>query len=92
MQEIQVQFLGQEDSLEKEMASHSSTLAWRIPSTEDPGRLQSMGHKELDTTEPKHFHLIATSAKWLQSEGTLEMFPFGELTASRRVGLEAEQR
>ena len=41
--ETQVQFLGWEDPLEKEMATHSSTLAWRIPWTKDPGRLQSMG-------------------------------------------------
>ena len=44
-----VQSLGQEDPLE-EMATHSSILAWRIPWTEEPGVLQSMGHKELDTT------------------------------------------
>ena len=42
MQETQVQFLGQEDPLEKEMAIHSSTLAWKIPWTEEPDRLQSM--------------------------------------------------
>ena len=39
----QVQSLGQEDPLEKEVATHSSILAWRIPWTEEPGRLQSMG-------------------------------------------------
>ena len=43
MQETWVQSLGQEDSLEKEMATHSSTLAWKIPWTEEPGRLQSVG-------------------------------------------------
>ena len=43
IQEIQVQSLGREDPLEKEMATHSSILAWRIPWTEEPGRLQSMG-------------------------------------------------
>ena len=43
MQETQVQFLGREDPLEKEMATHSSTLAWKIPWTEEPDRLQSMG-------------------------------------------------
>ena len=43
MQETQVQSLGWEDSLEKEMATHSSILAWRIPWTEEPGGLQSMG-------------------------------------------------
>ena len=42
-QETQVQSLGQEDPLEEEMATHSSILAWRIPWTEKPGRLQSMG-------------------------------------------------
>ena len=38
------------------MAPHSSTLAWKIPWTEEPGRLQSMGSLELDTTERLHFH------------------------------------
>ena len=43
MWETQVQSLGWEDPLEKEMATHSSTLAWKIPWMEEPGRLQSMG-------------------------------------------------
>ena len=43
MQETMVQSLSPEDSLEREMATHSSILAWRIPSTEEPGRLQSIG-------------------------------------------------
>ena len=43
MWETQVQSLGWEDLLEKEMATHSSILAWKIPWTEEPGRLQSMG-------------------------------------------------
>ena len=43
MQETWVRSLGWEDSLEKEMATHSSILAWKIPWTEEPGRLQSMG-------------------------------------------------
>ena len=38
------------------MATHSSTLAWRIPWMEEPGRLQSMGSQESDTTEQLHFH------------------------------------
>ena len=45
MQETQVQSLGQEDPLEKEMATHSSILAWRIPWTEKPSRLQSIGSR-----------------------------------------------
>ena len=50
MQETQISFLGLEDPLEKEMATHSSILAWRISWTEEPGRLQSMGSQESDTT------------------------------------------
>ena len=50
MQEMGVQSLGREDPLEKEMAAHSSTLAWEIPWTEEPGGLQSMGLQESDTT------------------------------------------
>ncbi|CAI9158044.1 unnamed protein product [Rangifer tarandus platyrhynchus] len=46
MQETQLQFLGWEDPVEKEMATHSSILAWRIPWAEEPGRLQSMGSQE----------------------------------------------
>ena len=57
MRETRVWFLGREDPLEKEMAIHSSTLAWKIPWTEEPDRLQSMGCKESDTTERLHFHL-----------------------------------
>ena len=47
MQETWVRSLGQEDPLEKEMATHSSTLAWKIPWTEEPGRLQSMGSQRV---------------------------------------------
>ena len=51
MQETWVLSLGQEDPLKKEMATHSSTLAWKIPWTEEPGRLQSMGSQRVDMTE-----------------------------------------
>ena len=52
MRETWVGFLGREDPLEKEMAIHSSTLAWKIPWTEEPDRLQSMGsQKESDMTD-----------------------------------------
>ena len=47
MQETWVRSLGQEDPLEKEMATHSGTLAWKIPWTEKPGRLQSMGSQRV---------------------------------------------
>ena len=51
LQEIRVQSLGQEDSLEEGMATHSSILAWRIPRTEEPDGLQSMGSQRVDMTE-----------------------------------------
>ena len=46
-QKMQVRSLGQEESLEKEMATHSSILAWEIPWTEEPGMLQSMGSQRV---------------------------------------------
>ena len=55
MRETWVRSLGREDPLEKEMATHSSILTWRIPWTEELGGLQSMGRKESDTTERLHF-------------------------------------
>ena len=50
VRETWLRFLGREDALEKEMAIHSSILAWRIPRTEEPGGLQSMGSQESDVT------------------------------------------
>ena len=59
MRETRARSLGREDPLEKEMATHSSILAWRIPWTEEPAGLYSpQGCKELDTTERLHFHFI----------------------------------
>ena len=52
MQEIQAGFLGQEDPLEEETATHSSILTWEISWTEEPGKLQSMGSQRVYTTEP----------------------------------------
>ena len=47
MRETQIQFLGQEDPLEKEMATHSHILAWKIPWTEEPCRLQTIGSQRV---------------------------------------------
>ena len=56
---MQVQSLVWEESLEREMETHSSILAWRIPWTEESGGLQSMGHKESNTTEQLTLHFNA---------------------------------
>ena len=58
MWETWVQFLGGEDPLEKEMATQSSILAWRIPWTEEPVSYSPWGHKEWDMTERLHFHFL----------------------------------
>ena len=56
MQETQFQSVGPEDSLEEEMATLSRILAWRIPWTEEPGGLQSMGLQQSDMTERLSMH------------------------------------
>ena len=62
MRETWVQSLDWEDPLEKEKATHSGTLAWKIPWTEKPGRLQSIvSQKESDMTERLHFHMDTLS-------------------------------
>ena len=71
MWETWVRSLGWKDSLEKEMATHSSILAWRIPWTEELGGLQSTGHKESDTTERLHFHFLSLSQEIPRVLGTL---------------------
>ena len=58
------------------MAPHSSTLAWKIPWTEEPGRLQSMGSEELDTTERFHFHFSLSCIG--EGNGNLLVFLPGE--------------
>ena len=56
MQETWVRSLGWEDPLEKGMATHSSLLAWRIPQTEEPGGLQSMGSRRVKQLNDFHLH------------------------------------
>ena len=61
MQETQVRLMGWKDPLEKEMATHSSLLAWRVPRTEEPGGLQSMGSQRVG-------HDLGTKQLWGQNE------------------------
>ena len=63
MQETRVQSLGWEDPLEKEMATHSSILAWKIPRMEEPGRLQSMGSQRLGHDWVTSLHFIVENYK-----------------------------
>ena len=65
MQETWVWSLGQEDCLEKEMATHSSTLAWKIPWTKEPGRLQSMGSQRIRHDWVTSLHFTTASEKGL---------------------------
>ena len=64
MQETWVLSLGWEDPLEKEIATHSSVLAWRIPRTEDPGRYSPWGRREFDETKRLSLH-FARVLVWL---------------------------
>ena len=59
MWETKVWSLVREDPLEKEMETHFSILAWKIPRTEEPGGLQSIGPKESDMTEQLHVHFLS---------------------------------
>ena len=78
MQEIRVQSVGQEDPLEKEMAIHSSILAWEIPGTEEPGGLYFMGLQRV-----RH-NLVTTSPPFYQAGVTITMIqqlgPWNTLT------------
>ena len=72
MQETQVQSLGWEDPLEEEMATRSSTLAWEIPRTEEPGGLQPMGSQSQTQLIEFyfHFHLFGYAESWFQHAGS----------------------
>ena len=80
MRDTGVQSLGWEDPLEKEMAIHSSTLAWKIPWTQEPGRLQSMGSQRV-------VHDWATSLSLSSLEVFLWTFPLALLLQCRIFGL-----
>ena len=84
MRETRVHSLGQEDPLEKEMATHSSILAWRIPWTEEPGSYSPWGHKESDTTERPHFHFVFRS----QVAQTVKRLPTMQETQVQSLGRE----
>ena len=76
MQEIWVWSLGREDPLEKEMATHSSILAWKIPRMEEPGRLQSMGSQRVRHDWATSFSLFKIGPV------TCESFAYGEIVLS----------
>ena len=77
MQDTQVRSLGREDPLEKETATHSSILAWRIPWREEPGRLQSMGSQRVghDWATSLHFTLHRSEISGWQNTAWMYSFP-----------------
>ena len=78
MQETQVQSLGQEDPLEGEMAPCSSALAWRIPWTEEPGGLQSMGLQSQTRLSDQHFRfIILIAVKFIFNSNSKELIKHG---------------
>ena len=86
--ETQLQSLGREDPQEEEMATHSSILVWENPWTEEPVRLQSWGHKDLDTTEARQWHptpvlLPGKSPGWSSLEGCSPWGRWGSDTTER---------
>ena len=68
MEETRVQLLGQEDPLEKEMATHASTVAWKIPWTEEPGGLQSMGSHSRIRLSDLSMSMFSPKAFQMQAE------------------------
>ena len=83
IQRIQVRSLDQEDPLEEKMATHSSILAWEILWTEEPSGLQSMGHKESDTTEQlNHHHLCHFSTSHFPNEANPSLSCSGVMMGS----------
>ena len=72
-QETWVQSLGQEDPLEEEMATHSRILTWKIPWTEEPGRLQAWGCKELGTTEQMYTNSLSMNIIYNSREITWQV-------------------
>ena len=83
MRETRVRSLGREDPLEKEMAIHSSILAWRIPWTEKPSRLQSTGSQRVghDWATSPHFHLTLQTAEKREAKGIGEKERYIHLNA-----------
>ena len=73
MPKTHVRSLGQEDPLEKEMAAHSSILAWRIPWTEEPGGLESMGLQRVVPKRFTHTHRHGESTAYMLSVSSMEV-------------------
>ena len=90
IQETRVQSLGREDLLEKEMATHSSILAWKIPWTEKPGSLQSMGSQSrtrLSNFTATHFSTLAWKIPWTEEPGRLQSIELQRVGQDRATSL-----
>ena len=92
MQETWVPFLGQEDPLEKEAATHSTILAWRIPWTEEPGRLQSMGSQRVGHHWETNTHMLVSKLfSWTLWDVLTNDQTHGRVTGASDLEPEAEQ-
>ena len=94
MQETQVQSLSWEDTLEGEMATHSNILAWRIPWTEEPGGLQSMGsqrvrHNLMTEQSPARGHAASYAASGVRSLFDQKLYLFSEDPPQARTSQES---
>ena len=90
IQETRVQSLGREDLLEKEMATHSSILAWKIPWTEKPGSLQSMGSQSrtrLSNFTATHFSTLAWKIPWTEEPDRLQSIELQRVGQDRATSL-----
>ena len=87
MQETQVRFLGGEDPLEKEMAPHSSILAWEIPWTEKPGRLQSVGLKRV-----RHNLVTEHMDKYMQNKCYTVFLKIPNIIMDSKIQMKAHPR
>ena len=77
MRETRVRSLGQEDPMEKEMATHSSILAWRIPWMEEPGRLQSTGSQSRTRLSDFTFFSLSHTYMYVRSVVSVSVGPLG---------------
>ena len=92
MRETRVRSLGREDSLEKEMATHASTLAWKFPGRRSLVGYSPWGRKELDTTKQLHFHFEHPESYYSHFIHIFPAFPFFQQTGKVSAATESNSQ